>query len=120
VNQRQSTVSAFARSGATSKLFAFPVFSSAFVKLRRDKRGKRNPCSSVFIRGWNVLRSQRLCVEKIASVDSELEMGRKQVISKQNMLPRVNLIHGETMSCVIAFRSTVRSSTPNAWRSNTW
>ena len=30
---------------------------------------------AVFFRGWNSLRSQRLRVEKIASGDSELEMG---------------------------------------------
>jgi len=65
--QRQSAVSAFARSRATNKLFAFAAFSSAFLKLRRDKRGKRNPFSSVLIRGLNSLRPQRLCVEKISA-----------------------------------------------------
>ena len=39
----------------------------------------------------------RLCVEKTASCNSELEMGHDQIIYRQNMLPRIYLIrHGET------------------------
>ena len=55
-------------------LSGFQPFESAFISVNQR---------------LNSLRSQRLCVEKKSSGDAETEMGRKQVINRQNMLPRV-------------------------------
>jgi len=58
-------------------LSGFQPFESAFISVNQR---------------LNSLRSRRLCLEKIASFDSELEPGRKPVINRQNMLPRVQEI----------------------------
>jgi len=65
VHQRQSAI----------EPFAFHAFSCG--KNKSMSIGFPPPCwrLSRQVRGWYSLRSQRLCVEKIASGDSELEMG---------------------------------------------